>query len=458
MAKMVATDGYDDEYTSRILAILINAGAITQSQADEARAAFEARLAEDPNADIAQVIVELGFASDNLVVRAKAKYSNLQFFDFDKHKVEIEAIKLIPIEIIRAHRVLPVVVKSDKLYVAIHSPKTSLDALYAIRAIVKNKGLSPQPVLAIRSKLEEAIDYWSTTRSNDSMPEAKKEFHLTGSTRVVSVWGHPVAHSRSPKMQNAAIQALGLDWIYVPCDVAPENLPEAVAGIRAMGFVGTNCTVPLKEQVGQYLDEINPDAKLAGSVNTVVNRDGRLYGYSTDGPGLIWDLERQGVAVADGLKVLIWGAGGSGRAIAHALAKARCDVTIANRTVERAQQLADAVGGGTKAVGLEGEDYEMALQSADLLINTTTLGMHGDGIPPIPNGTFRAGQTVYDIVYTPSETPLLKVARSSGCRSMNGLGMLACQGALSLSLWTGMDPKEMPLAIMLESLGIEEGS
>ena len=254
-------------------------------------------------------------------------------------------------------------------------------------------------------------------------------------------------------MQNAAIAALGLDWVYVPFDVAPVDLADAVRGLRALGFVGANCTVPLKEEVGKFLDRIDPPAARAGSVNTIVREeDGALSGYSTDGPGLVWDLERNGISPS-GSRILIWGAGGSARSAALSLTAAGGSVTIANRTATRARQVADLAGGN--AVGLDGPDYESALASADLLINTTTLGMGDGAMPPLPDGLPKAGQSVYDLVYAPAVTPLIARAQSAGCKAVNGLGLLVCQGALSLSLWTGLPKSEIPVDAMTAALGIQ---
>jgi shikimate dehydrogenase len=273
---------------------------------------------------------------------------------------------------------------------------------------------------------------------------------VDGSTKVVAVWGHPVAHSRSPAMQNAAIAALGLNWIYVPFDVAPDSLNKAVGGLRSMGFVGANCTVPLKERVGSYLDFIDPEAHRIGSVNTIVrDAGGALTGYSTDGPGLLWDLRRNNLTVA-GRNVLIWGAGGSARAVACALTAAGAEVTIANRTHQRAVEVAELAGGA--AVGLVGSAYENALATADLLVNTTTLGMGDGAMPPMPNGFPVGSQAVYDLVYAPAITPLIAKARKAGCLAVNGLGMLVCQGALSLALWSGRPADEMPIDIMTAAL------
>jgi len=273
---------------------------------------------------------------------------------------------------------------------------------------------------------------------------------IDGASRIVAVWGHPVSHSRSPVMQNAAIAELGLNWVYVPFDIAPERTRDAVLGLRALGFVGANCTVPLKELVGPYLDVVDEHARRIGSVNTIVRSEsGELSGFSTDGDGLVWDLKRHGIAVS-GRKILIWGAGGSARAVACALA-GDAQVTVANRTLERASAVAELAGAA--AVPLYGSEYERAIAEADLLINTTVVGMGDDSMLPMPNGYPRPGQSVYDLVYAPAVTPLLARARQAGCGAVNGLGMLACQGALSLALWTGRSPLEMPLATMLAALG-----
>jgi shikimate dehydrogenase len=251
-------------------------------------------------------------------------------------------------------------------------------------------------------------------------------------------------------MQNAAFAALGLDWIYVPFDVDPDLLQDAVIGLKTLGFVGANCTVPLKEGVGRFLDSVDPDARRIGSVNTIVrDSEGALRGFSTDGAGLLWDLRRNNLPVA-GREVLIWGAGGSSRAVGFALSAAGAKVTVANRTLARGAQVAELIGG--HAVGLAGSEYVDALDRADLLINATTLGM-GDGeTPPIPDEYPLSRQAVYDLVYAPAETPLLARARRAGCKALNGFGLLACQGALSLALWTGRSPDEMPIDTMLEAL------
>jgi len=275
---------------------------------------------------------------------------------------------------------------------------------------------------------------------------------ISGTTSVYGVWGWPVSHTRSPKMQNAALWALGLDAVYVPFAVSPERVGEAIAGIRALGIVGVNVTVPLKELVPPFLDHLDPVAARLGVVNTIANRNGELWGYTTDGPGLLADLRMMGWPVS-GMSVYIFGAGGSARAVADALASAGNRIQIANRTAERAAALAaqinEAFPGSAQAVAW-GESAE----PVDLVINTTSLGMrpNEDTMPLVPAGLFHNNPRVYDLVYAPEETRLLQAAKESGCLKANGLGMLAFQGALSLSHWTGKPLEEIPVKTMMLAL------
>lgn len=276
---------------------------------------------------------------------------------------------------------------------------------------------------------------------------------LTGETRVLAVWGHPVSHSRSPAMHNAALQSLGLAWVYVPFDVAPANVAAAVAGLRAMNFVGANVTVPLKEVVSGHLDDLDDEAARIGSVNTIHNVAGRLRGYSTDGAGFLRALEAAG-ETTEGRQAYVLGAGGSARAVSFALAGRGAMVQIANRTAERAAALAAQVNrfypdaARTAGWGSEAAPF-------DLLVNTTSLGMHPhlETAPALPPGTLRPGLFVYDLVYAPPETALLAQARAAGCRTENGLGMLVFQGALSLSLWTGLPVADLPIEAMGRAAG-----
>ncbi len=272
---------------------------------------------------------------------------------------------------------------------------------------------------------------------------------LSGRTKVVGVWGHPVGHSRSPAMHNAALAVLGLDWVYAPFNVAPEDLPAAVAGLRALNMIGVNVTVPHKEAVLPLLDVVDEDARRIGSVNTVHNVGGVLHGSSTDGPGFLRSLEGVGEQTR-GRRALVLGAGGSARAIAFALAGRGGRVQIANRTRERAEALAARVNefypGAASATGwgVEAGEY-------DLLVNTTSLGMdpRPETMPALPPGGLSPDVCVVDLVYAPPQTRLLGVARAAGCRTVvNGLPMLAAQGALSLARWAGLAWEDVPLGIM----------
>lgn len=276
---------------------------------------------------------------------------------------------------------------------------------------------------------------------------------LSGQTKVAAVWGHPVRHSRSPAMHNAAFAALGLDWVYVPFDVEPAQVSAAVASVRALGLVGVNVTVPLKEAVLPLLDTLSDDARRTGSVNTIVNQNGVLHGDSTDGEGFLRALAEEYGAGIDGRRALLLGAGGSARAVAFALAGQGCDVIIANRTGDKARALASAVNShyaGRASVAGWGEDTGLV----DLIVNATSLGMapRADEMPPLPPAVLTARPFVYDLIYSPPETRLLAAARAAGCRAANGLGMLVWQGALSLAQWTGRPVAQMPLDAMRDAV------
>lgn len=261
---------------------------------------------------------------------------------------------------------------------------------------------------------------------------------ISGRTRVAGVWGHPVAHSLSPKMQNAALASMGVDWVYAPFDVPEDRVASAVESIRALGLVGVNVTVPLKELVIPYLDHVDEAAARVGSVNTIKNQDGILTGYSTDGEGFLHDLQRLGWP-SKGVNVYLLGAGGSARALAYALAERDCHVVIANRTLGRAQTLASLVNEyfpGRASVSLWGAASERPI---DLIVNTTSLGMSpsAETTPALPSGGYAGAGYVYDLIYKPRETLFLSAAREAGCQVSNGLGMLVRQGAASLGIWLG---------------------
>ena len=253
-------------------------------------------------------------------------------------------------------------------------------------------------------------------------------------------------------MQNAALGALGLDWVYVPFEVAPENAEAAVKSIRALGLVGVNVTVPLKERVLPYLDAVNEAAAQIGSVNTIHNQNGRLAGYSTDGAGFLQSLQSAGQAT-QGRDVYLLGAGGSARAVAWALAASGSRCRIANRTPARSESLAAGINavypGSASAVGWGAET-----EPFDLLVNTTSLGMqpHINEMPTLPPEAFLNKPFVCDLIYAPAKTLLMEQAEAAGCQTMNGFGMLVYQGAISLSIWTGRPLSEMPAAVMEQAV------
>ena len=257
---------------------------------------------------------------------------------------------------------------------------------------------------------------------------------ISGTTRVLGVIGDPVAHTASPAMHNAALQALKLDYVYAAFRVAPAALPQALAGMRAFGMVGLNVTVPHKQAVMAHLDEISVEAQSIGAVNTIANRDGRLVGYNTDAFGIVQSLKADGGLDPLPPKVALLGAGGAARAVLYALlAREEVEeVLLLNRTVEKAAALAgDLDSSGKVRVGPLAETGPIG--DAGLLINATALGMHPrDDVSPLADPScLHEHILVADIVYNPLETVLMRQAAAAGASAINGLGMLAWQGARS---------------------------
>jgi shikimate dehydrogenase len=284
--------------------------------------------------------------------------------------------------------------------------------------------------------------------------------NITGSTRLIGLIGWPVAHSRSPAMHNAAAQALGLDWVYVPLPVRPEHLPTAVSALPALGFRGVNVTVPHKQAVLPLLDELDSGARALGAVNTiVVEGNGRLTGYNTDWTGFQADLESQQIEV-NGRDCLVLGAGGSARAVVYALARMGGQVQVLARRPPQAAALvtdlaANLPGSLIEERPLTDLPYATAQTNSPLIVNTTPLGMvpHPERSIWPDELPFPAGSFVYDLVYNPSHTRLMTQAQRSHCRASNGLGMLLHQGAQAFTLWTGHRPN---LAVMAQALKSEE--
>lgn len=269
---------------------------------------------------------------------------------------------------------------------------------------------------------------------------------LNGTTKILGIFGDPIAHTLSPKMQNAAIAAAGINAVFVPFHVKEDVLPGAVAAIRSLGLVGVNVTVPHKESIIPYLDEIDSEAKLIGAVNTVVNLDGRLIGHNTDGRGFLNSLHSELSFLPAGKNVLLLGAGGAARAAIVALAQADVGrIVISNRTYGKAEELVKEFSGHFPDTELIAEPFateklQSHLASVDLLVNTTVVGLQGEDFSLPLIETLSAKAVFYDMVYAPVLTPLQQAANDRGLQFADGRGMLAGQGEVAFELWFGTRP------------------
>ena len=267
---------------------------------------------------------------------------------------------------------------------------------------------------------------------------------LSGKSRIYGILGDPVAHSLSPLMHNHAFHSYNMDAVYVPFHAVPGDLPAAVDGIRALNVAGVNVTIPHKETIFPLLDQIDPAAQLIGAVNTVINKNGILTGYNTDASGFISAIQQDLNFQPPGHEILILGAGGASRAAAVALATAGVKtVTIANRNQTRAEELVKALEDRFPDVqffstNYLGEVFFDSLSSADLIVNTTSVGLHGEDVNFLPLENIKCSALIFDMIYSPTETPLIKSVRSLGLRCADGLSMLAAQGEDAFFLWTGV--------------------
>jgi shikimate dehydrogenase len=266
---------------------------------------------------------------------------------------------------------------------------------------------------------------------------------IRGTTRLLGVIGWPVAHSRSPLMQNAAIAAAGLDLAYVALPVPPQALAEALAGLRALGFLGANLTIPHKEAAMPYLAEATQEAQLAGAANTIrVEADGRLAGHNTDIEGITALLRIAGAELA-GRRVLVLGCGGAGRAAAAACAReGAADVALLNRTRDRAEALAAAMAAAAPQVRWRpGSLDEIAREAprAEVVLHMSSAGMKGTPPLALPWSAMDPSAVVFDAVYGVPAT-LASEAASRGFRAVGGLEMLLHQGAAAFRWWTGVEP------------------
>lgn len=274
--------------------------------------------------------------------------------------------------------------------------------------------------------------------------------NIKGSTNIVGLIGHPVEHSFSPPMHNAAFKALDMDYAYVAFDVDPSDLKSAIEGARSLNIKGFNVTIPHKIEVMQYLDELDDVAELIGAVNTIDFKN--LKGYNTDGIGAIKAIEE--VSPVKDKNIIVAGAGGASRAISFYLAKYGAgSITVLNRNEDKAQSLAGDILASDLIDDVKADSISKissSLKDADILVNTTPLGMHPNVEGSVASSDdMHEDLVVFDAVYNPHETLLLKEAAKAGAKPVYGIKMLLYQGAESFKIWTGSEP---PIDVMENAL------
>lgn len=270
---------------------------------------------------------------------------------------------------------------------------------------------------------------------------------INGTTKPIAILGTPIGHTLSPLMHNFFFQATGLNNVYIPLVVKESQLETAIRGLWSLGFIGANITIPFKEKVLKHLIEIDEEARLIGAVNTLVSSTGGYKGYNTDGRGFINSLLEGEKWNPKDKRVVILGAGGSARAVGTVLAlEGVHKIIIVNRTLAKAKEITDKILSkmGTKAEEFTWDDKGLKniISDSDLIVNTTPLGMkpYLEEAPPLNSEWLSSGQLVVDLIYNPLTSKFLENAAKQGCETLNGLGMLIHQGALSFELWTGEKP------------------
>lgn len=277
---------------------------------------------------------------------------------------------------------------------------------------------------------------------------------ISGKTKLCGLMGDPVEHTMSPAMHNAAYRQMGLDYVYVPFHVRPEGLGKAIDGMRAFNMRGLNVTIPHKVAVIPFLDKLDTLVEKISAVNTIVNDNGVLTGYNTDATGFLRALLEKGIEPR-GKKALILGAGGASRAVSHILADSGAERLIILNRAEELNWAYDLAGNisqlynmDAKAGQLNRESLDSVMERIDIsiLVNTTSVGMTPDvDSTPIDADLLRPGLVIFDVVYNPLRTQLLKDAEAAGAETISGIEMLAWQGALAFEKWTG---QEAPLDLM----------
>ncbi|TFE31871.1 shikimate dehydrogenase [Cohnella luojiensis] len=273
-------------------------------------------------------------------------------------------------------------------------------------------------------------------------------------TVLFGVIGDPIRHSKSPIMLNRAFRERGINGAYAAFHVAPGQLEHAIAGVRGLGFRGLNVTIPHKIEVMSYLDEISEGAKAAGAVNTIVNDNGRLIGYNTDGIGYVRSLKEEAEPNLAGKTIVLLGAGGAARGILWALAQENpASILVANRTESKAAELSASFSPDLRISSIPWSELRDACRAADVVINTTSVGMSPniDALPIDPSW-LKPGSVASDLIYNPLKTAFLQQAELIGCRVHGGLGMFIYQGAYAFEFWTGKSaPVDAMRAVVLES-------
>ncbi|WP_078597252.1 shikimate dehydrogenase [Evansella clarkii] len=268
---------------------------------------------------------------------------------------------------------------------------------------------------------------------------------------IMGVAGYPIGHTLSPAMHEAAFKELGLNMAYHAFEVRLENLSDAVKGIRGLGLKGMNVTIPHKVEVMNYLDEIDNLAAEIGAVNTIVNRDGRLKGYNTDGEGYFQSLREAAGSSLEDKRVLVIGSGGAARAVAVTIAKNGVgELVITNRTLQKSENLAETCLKFANTTVLPMGRAQARLTEFDVIINTTSVGMYPEtGSMPMSMEMLSRGTIVSDLIYNPLKTRWLKEAEKRGGIALNGVNMFVYQGAIAFKLWTGV---EAPIRVMREAV------
>ena len=280
---------------------------------------------------------------------------------------------------------------------------------------------------------------------------------ITGKTRLLAVIGAPIGHSLSPIIQNAALHAAGLDYVYTALPVRADALASAVRGLRDAGIAGFNVTIPFKTEIIPLLDALSEDARRIQAVNTVVIEDGRMVGHNTDVAGFLAGFAERGI-VLTGKKAVLIGAGGAARAALWGLLRSGVSsIVIGVRNAAKGTALAAdfAADGNVRAVSFDDTAWIAACSDADLVVQTTPLGMtpHTEEMPPVDAAVINSSAVVYDLIYTPAETRFLREVRARGCETINGETMLVAQGAEAFHLWTGKRPDvELMKRVLREEL------